>query len=167
MAGDGEEAAVQGAMQVPVVGADGVVDGDEIGAGGKRAFDLNFVKGVAYVGVYVPAAEHGGAHGHEVCDGVVSIADEFVDVVCDECLVRMLVDISPWFGWWVGGFVEVGDCDSGQSKVHTVASVWFNLIPLASLLCASSPTCEMTSLSSWIERSKRVGVLAVCRATVV
>lgn len=38
----------------------------------------------------------------------------------------------------------------------TVASEWFNLTPLARRRCASRPSCEMTSLSSWRE------VVSVC-----
>lgn len=71
----GEEAGVQGAVQVPVVGADGVVDGDEIRASGKGALDLDLTEGAADGGQDVAAAQHGGAQAHEVGDGVITIAD--------------------------------------------------------------------------------------------
>ncbi|KAK1247665.1 hypothetical protein MKX07_000553 [Trichoderma sp. CBMAI-0711] len=90
---DGQEAAVESAGQVAVVGADGIVDGDEVGASGKGALDLDLGQGRADRGLDVAAAEHGRAEVHEVCDGVIAIADELLEVVCDEGLL----------GGWVRG----------------------------------------------------------------
>lgn len=58
---DGQEASVQGPGEVAVVGADGVVDGDEVGPCGKSAFDLDLVQGGQDRRLHVAAAEHGGA----------------------------------------------------------------------------------------------------------
>jgi len=56
---DGQEAAVEGAAQVAVVGGDGVVDGDEVGAHGKRALDLNLPQSAADGGQDMATPEHG------------------------------------------------------------------------------------------------------------
>lgn len=84
---DGEEAAVEGAAQVAFIGADGVVDGDEIGAHGKGPLDHDLAQRFADRGQDVAAAKHGGAEGHEVGDGVVAIADELLEVAGDEGLL--------------------------------------------------------------------------------
>ena len=78
--------AIQRATQVPIVGADGVVHRDEIGAGRERALDLDLVERAADGGQDVAAAQHRRAERHEGGDRVVAIADELLEVVRDERL---------------------------------------------------------------------------------
>lgn len=73
---DGQKGAVQGLVEVAIVGADGVVDGDEVGAGGEGALNHQLGQRRDDRGKHVAAAEHGLAHGHEVGHGVVAIADQ-------------------------------------------------------------------------------------------
>lgn len=84
--GNGEEAAVEGASEVAVVRANGVVDGYEIGAGGKSALDLDLVESRQDGGLDMAATKHGCAEGHEVRNSVGAITDEFLEVVGDESL---------------------------------------------------------------------------------
>jgi len=58
--------------------------GDEIRAVPEIPFNLQFSQGVRDAGEDVPSAEKGGAERHEVCDGVVAIADELVQDGGDE-----------------------------------------------------------------------------------
>ena len=44
---------------------------------------MDFVESGGHFGKHMATAEHGGAEGHEVCYGVVAIADEFLEVVGD------------------------------------------------------------------------------------
>lgn len=46
--GYGQEAAIQGLLKVAVIGADRVVDGDQVGARGKGSFDLQLGQRVDY-----------------------------------------------------------------------------------------------------------------------
>lgn len=43
-----QEATVQGFLKITVVGADRVMDGDQVGARGKGSFDLKLDQGVDY-----------------------------------------------------------------------------------------------------------------------
>ena len=74
--GDGQEGAVQGLVEVAIVGADGMVDGDEVGASREGALDHQLGQGRDDRGKHMAAAEHGFAHGHEVGNRVVAIADQ-------------------------------------------------------------------------------------------
>lgn len=60
--------------------------GDQVGAGGEGALDLDLVEGADDGGEHVPPAEHGGADGHEIGDVVLAIADELLEVVRDKGL---------------------------------------------------------------------------------
>jgi hypothetical protein len=74
--GDRQEGAIESPVQIAIVGADGIVDGDEIGAHGEGAFDHQLGERRNDRGLHVTAAQHGLADGHEVRDRVVAIADE-------------------------------------------------------------------------------------------
>lgn len=63
-------------MQVAVIAGNGVVNGHQVRAGRKGAFDLEFDERRSYRGEDVAAAEHSLAKRHEVGDGVDAIADE-------------------------------------------------------------------------------------------
>lgn len=63
-------------MQVAVIAGNGMVNGHQVRAGRKGAFDLEFDERRGYRGEDVPAAEHSLAERHEVGDGVDAIADE-------------------------------------------------------------------------------------------
>jgi hypothetical protein len=82
---DGQEAAVQGFLEITVVGADRVVDGNEVGARGKGSFDLKLDQRVDYGREDMTATEDSLAQGHKICHGVVAIADKLshrVTLVC-------------------------------------------------------------------------------------
>lgn len=82
---DGQEAAVQGFLEITVVGADRVVDGNEVGARGKGSFDLKLDQRVDYGREDMTATEDSLAQGHEICHRVIAIADKLsqrVTLVC-------------------------------------------------------------------------------------
>jgi hypothetical protein len=76
-------------VHVAVVGADGVVHGDEVRAGGKGALDLDLMEGATYFREDVAASQHGGPEGHEVGDGVLAIAYQLLEVAGNECLLSI------------------------------------------------------------------------------
>lgn len=55
-----------------------MVDGNQIRASGKCTLDLDFGQCGRDGGEDVAASEHGAADCHEVCYGVVAIADELL-----------------------------------------------------------------------------------------
>ncbi len=81
--GDGEKTAVEGEGQVAIFGGNGVVDGDEFGAVGEGAFDLDFGDEPGDAGHDLVAAEEAFAEVHELCDGP-AIADVFEELGGDE-----------------------------------------------------------------------------------
>jgi hypothetical protein len=118
----------------------------------------------------VAAAEHGRANGHEVRDGMVSIADELGGF-------SMAAEARP-----VASGIPLGGCSqsapsNGQSDAAmpahtaslTVASAWFSFTPRARRRCASNPNCEITSLSSCLKQVSTDGRSSVtdkqCQAT--
>lgn len=89
--GNREEATVESPAEVAVIGADGVLNSNEICARGEGALDLDIVESGADRGKDVTTTEHCGAEGHEIGDGVVSITDEFVEIVCYKSLFGVLI----------------------------------------------------------------------------
>lgn len=73
--GDGQETAIQGALEVALVATDRVVHGYQVGTGGESSLDLELDEGCQYGGEDVAAAEHCFADGHQIGDGVLAIAD--------------------------------------------------------------------------------------------
>lgn len=99
LAGDRQEAAVEGLGQVAVVGGDRVVHRHEVRARGEGALDLDLVQRADDGREHVPPAQHRGPDGHEIRNAVLAIADEFLEVVRDESLCPSLVIVPRW---WVG-----------------------------------------------------------------
>lgn len=65
--GYGQEAAIQGLLKVAVIGADRVVDGDQVGARGEGSFYLQLCQGIDDGRQDMSTAEDGLAQGHEIC----------------------------------------------------------------------------------------------------
>jgi hypothetical protein len=82
--GKREEGAVEGEGEVAVIEGDGVVDGDELGAVGEGAFDLDFEEEFGDAGEDLVTAEEATSEVHEVGNGFVAVADEFEDLGGDE-----------------------------------------------------------------------------------
>lgn len=76
IAWDGQEAAVERAFEISVVGTDGVVDRDEVSAGGESALDHELSQGCDDGRQNVAAAQQRLADGHEFCDAVVAITNQ-------------------------------------------------------------------------------------------
>lgn len=55
---DGVEGAIQGQFDIAVVGADGIMDSDEVGAIRKGALDLDFLDHVHDVWQHMASAQH-------------------------------------------------------------------------------------------------------------
>lgn len=65
--GYGQEAAIQGLLKVAVIGADRVMDGDQVGARGEGSFYLQLCQGIDDGRQNMSTAEDGLAQGHEIC----------------------------------------------------------------------------------------------------
>jgi hypothetical protein len=76
LGGDRQERSIQRLLEIAVVGGDGMVHGDEVGARGEGALDHEFGERGDDGGLDMAATEHGLAHGHEVRDHVLAIANE-------------------------------------------------------------------------------------------
>lgn len=55
------------------------------------------------------AAEHSGPNGHEVCNGVVSIADEFLKVICNQSASFRVIELHPTSKSSLGEKADLGD----------------------------------------------------------
>jgi hypothetical protein len=73
---DGEKTAVQRFGKITVVGANGVVNGDEVGTGWEGPFHHELGEGGADGRENVSTAQHRGPDGHKVRDSMVAIADQ-------------------------------------------------------------------------------------------
>lgn len=62
--GDGQETAIQGALEIALIATDRVVHGYQVGTGDKSTLDLELDEGCQYGGEDVAAAEHCFADGH-------------------------------------------------------------------------------------------------------
>lgn len=81
----GQEAAIQGFLEITIVGADRVMDSDQVCTRGKGSFDLKLDQRVDYGREDMTATEDSLAQGHEICHRVIAIADKLsqrVTLVC-------------------------------------------------------------------------------------
>jgi len=131
------------------------MDSHEVGAAGERPLHHELGEGSDHGGEDVTSAEHGLADGHEVGDGMVAIADELLSGIS----IRSGRTGSIGGGQTSCRLFAISACRTGRVRAltfwidtgggHTVASAWLSLTPRASRRWASSPNCEVTSLSSY------------------
>jgi hypothetical protein len=81
-AGNRQEAAVEGFLEVSIVRSNWVMNRDKICPRGEGTFDLELSEGRDHRGKHVSPAQHCLADGHELGDGVVAIANELEYIVC-------------------------------------------------------------------------------------
>ena len=96
--------------------------------------------------------KHGLPNGHEIGHGVFAIADELrVFVRHHPTKVGMddnLLQITCYEGL---SLISAFEGSQDRPVTRTQASAWFNFTPRANRLWARKPSCEMTSLSSYVD----------------
>ena len=72
----GKEAPIERSVKIAIIGTDGIVDSDEVGAARERPLDHHLGEGRDDRRLYVTPSEHLRANGHEVGHRVVAISNE-------------------------------------------------------------------------------------------
>lgn len=75
---------MEGEFEVSALVTDGVMNGDQLGAVGEGALNLDFMHCLCNTRHDLSSSQKLLAQIHEVCDGMAAVADEFCELAGDQ-----------------------------------------------------------------------------------